>query len=221
MVDERDRAALDARLIVWRGPLPFTLIDDPPGSQSGSPDSASAPSSIDSLKDMAVGLAEDAVGAAVNMALQEAVACGIEVVDLHHQRKGQDGRKPRTLEDVYGSTWLTAGHGSVVLLWGEAGDPYVELAHLKQPAGEVGPLDVQHDHDRGRSDAPRRGRPARPRRQGRHRPRRRTGDLRHSAPDPQPARTRPSAAREARRRRPDQPQEPASRANRSRTGLAA
>jgi hypothetical protein len=34
---------------------------------------------------------------------------------------------------------ITAGAGSVVLLWGAAGDPIVEWRHLKQPAAEVGP----------------------------------------------------------------------------------
>lgn len=154
MVDEHQRAQLDARLLAWRGPLPFTIADDPRRLADWLTGLGVGTVVIDSLKDMAVGLTEDAIGAAVNMALQETVARGVEVVDLHHQRKGQEGRKPRSLEDVYGSTWLTAGHGSVVLLWGEAGDPYVTLTHLKQPAGEVGPLDVQHDHGRGRSSLP-------------------------------------------------------------------
>jgi replicative DNA helicase len=70
---------------------------------------------------------------------------------LHHQRKGQGGSKPTTLEDVYGSTWITAGAGSVLLLWGAAGDPIVELRHLKQPASEVGPLKIETDHFTGRS----------------------------------------------------------------------
>src|SRR5207248_1334883 len=76
----------------------------------------------------------------------------IELCVLHHQRKATgDNRKPRKLEDVYGSRWLTAGMGSVVLLWGEAGDLVVELCHLKQPAEEIGPLKVVHDHVRGAS----------------------------------------------------------------------
>jgi replicative DNA helicase len=154
MVTEDHRDRLDKRLLAWRGPLPFTITDDPRRLAEWLTGLGVGTVVIDSLKDMAVGLTEDAVGAAVNMALQEVVASEIEVVDLHHQRKGQDGRKPRSLEDVYGSTWLTAGHGSVVLLWGEAGDPYVSLSHLKQPASEVGPLDVHHDHGHGRSTLP-------------------------------------------------------------------
>ena len=104
---------------------------------------------IDSLKDVAVGLADDEVGACLNSAMQHAVAEGIEVAAAHHQRKGQAGSRPRTLEDVYGSTWITAGAGSVVLLWGSVGDVLVEAVHLKQPAAEVGPLRIDHDHNTG------------------------------------------------------------------------
>jgi hypothetical protein len=109
---------------------------------------------MDSLKDLAVGLAEDAVGAAVNQAAQEVVAEGVEFAVCHHQRKSQDGRKPKSLDDVYGSVWITAGAGSVVLLWGQPGDAYVELTHLKQPAAEVGPMELCHDHERGVTTIP-------------------------------------------------------------------
>ena len=96
---------------------------------------------VDALKDTAVKLTDDEVGSRVNAEIQEVIANDIEVVDDHHQRKASaDNKKPRTLADVYGSTWSTTGHGSVLLLWGEAGDPIIELSHLKQPASEVGPL---------------------------------------------------------------------------------
>ncbi len=105
---------------------------------------------VDSLKDAAVGLVDDAVGAGYNRARQTALAAGIEVVELHHLvKRGPNGTKPTTLADVYGSMHLTAGAGSVVLIWGDAGDPVVELRHLKQPRGEVGPLQITHDHARG------------------------------------------------------------------------
>ena len=50
---------------------------------------------------------------------------------------------------MYGSAWLSAGHGSVVALWGRPGDPIVELSHLKQPEEEVGPFRVLIDHELG------------------------------------------------------------------------
>ena len=69
---------------------------------------------------------------------------GIQWVGLHHPRKqGNDGSKRvNSLDDIYGSGWLTKGTGSVVSLWGDAGDRVVELLHLKQPADTVGPLTV-------------------------------------------------------------------------------
>jgi replicative DNA helicase len=63
----------------------------------------------------------------------------------------QDTRKPKALAGVYGSRWLTAGMGSVVCVWGDAGDLVVELTHLTQPVEQVGPMLVVHDHERGSS----------------------------------------------------------------------
>jgi hypothetical protein len=80
------------------------------------------------------------------------IAEGIEVLELHHLvKRGANGGRPTTLADLYGSTWLTSGAGSVILLGGDAGDPIVELLHLKTPAAEVGPWRVIHDHDAGTS----------------------------------------------------------------------
>ena len=108
---------------------------------------------VDSLKDAALGLTEDEVGAGYNRARQLALRDGVQLVELHHVVKhGPGGAQPTALADVYGSTWITAGAGSVVLLWGAAGDPLVEWRHLKQPASEVGPMQLVHDHDAGRTD---------------------------------------------------------------------
>jgi replicative DNA helicase len=153
MVDERDRQALAERLRVWPGPLPFSLSDP-----SAAPDRivnlchsyGAGTVVIDSLKDVAVGLSSEETGGRVALALQALVAGGIEVVVLHHQRKSKpDAPAPKSLDDVYGSTWITSACGSVLLLWGSPGDTYVELRHLKQPMEDVGPLTIEHDHVRG------------------------------------------------------------------------
>lgn len=152
MVSDRDRASLALGLHVWDRPLPFDLGKAAAGTfadwVSSFPEVGTV--IVDSLKDVAVGLAEDAVGATVSREHQYLMAAGIELATLHHQRKATgDNKRPRTLDDVYGSTFITGGGGSVVLLWGSAGDPIVELHHLKQPVAEVGPLTVIHDHDAG------------------------------------------------------------------------
>lgn len=143
------RALLDERLVIWRGPPAQDFGRNPQALLSMCRRAGADFVVIDSLKDVAIGLADDDVSAGLNSAIQLALAEGVDVVALHHQRKGQAGAKAKTLEDVYGSTWVTAGAGSVVLLWGQAGDPVIELIHLKQPATEVGPLQIDHDHDAG------------------------------------------------------------------------
>lgn len=153
MVTEDDRAALEARLIVWQGPLPFNLATEPERFAPWVNSFGVGTVCIDSLKDVALDLSKDETGGRVNAALQETLAYGIEVVVSHHQRKAQaNNKKPTTLSDVYGSTWITAGVGSVLLLWGDAGDAVVELVHLKQPAQEIGPLYVVHDHATGTTE---------------------------------------------------------------------
>jgi replicative DNA helicase len=154
MVTRIDEVLLRERLIVWRGPLPF----DPCKEQRGLADLAELLGAtdiiIDSLKDIALDLSKDETGSRVNLAFQEIIARGIQLCALHHQRKegrGDGTGKPRKLADVYGSRWLTAGMGSVACIWGEPGDAIVELTHLKQPADEVGPLQLLHDHTHGKT----------------------------------------------------------------------
>ena len=148
---EEHRAVLEERLKVWEGPLPFDLGRVPETLIEIARPAGAGTVVLDSYKDAAVKLTDDETGGNLNRAVQYCVADGIEVLGLHHQRKGQGGARPNTLEDVYGSTWITAGAGSVILLWGAAGDPLVELVHLKQPATEIGPLKIEHNHITGRS----------------------------------------------------------------------
>lgn len=150
MVTEDDRAALDDRLVVWRGPLPFDGARENGGLLSMAKELAADVVVVDSLKDIAADLSKEESGQGVNTAVQRLVAADIDVLALHHQRKTQAGSgPPRALADVYGSRWITAGAGSVLMLWGEAGDSVVELRHLKQPAEPVGPVKLLHDHATG------------------------------------------------------------------------
>lgn len=150
MVSEEDRDVLAERLVVWRGPLPGDISKQPDILAAMAEEFGAGTLIIDSLKDVAAKLSEDETGNRVNQALQMVCLAGVEVLALHHQRKRQQGGgKPKTLDDVFGSTWITAGAGSVLLLWGEAGDAVIEATHLKQPAEAVGPLTLLHDHERG------------------------------------------------------------------------
>jgi hypothetical protein len=146
------RDVIHDKMTVWQGPPP----EDFAASSTILVEMCRAANAdtvvVDSVKDAAVGISKDEIGAGYNRARQAAIAAGVEVAELHHQRKtGDGGGKPKTLADVYGSVWVPGGAGSVVLLWGDAGDPVVELHHLKQPRNDVGPLDVIHDHHAGTS----------------------------------------------------------------------
>lgn len=147
-----DRATLAERLTVWEGPPPLDLARHTTMLAEMAQAAGASVVIVDSLKDAALGLTEDEVGAGWNRARQTALAHGVDVLELHHTvKRGQNGATPTTLADLYGSAWITAGAGSVVLLWGAAGDLIVDLSHLKQPAEPVGPLRVMHDHAAGTS----------------------------------------------------------------------
>lgn len=145
--DDADRPILAQRLAVWKGPPPADLARTPTLLATIAANAKASHVIIDSLKDAALGLTDDEVGAGYNRARQLALAEGVELLELHHVvKRGVNGSRPNTLADLYGSAWLSAGAGSVVLLWGAAGDPIVELSHLKPPADAVGPFRVIHDH---------------------------------------------------------------------------
>jgi replicative DNA helicase len=148
--EERD--VLEACLIFWKGP-PLADMAQRPALLTELCTQADADTVIvDSLKDAAVGLSNDEVGAGWNRARQGALVNGIEVLELHHLvKRNANGGRPESIEDVYGSAWLTAGAGSVILLDGAPGDPLVKFRHLKQPMDELGPWDILHDHTAGQS----------------------------------------------------------------------
>jgi replicative DNA helicase len=135
---------------VHRGPLDFDIVRYPERLAALATEHDAGTIVLDSLKDVASALSEDDGGSGVNRAAQMVVAAGVELLILHHQRKRQQGGgKPRTLDDVYGSGWITSGAGSVLLLWGDAGDAIIAVDHLKPPMLPVGPLKVVLDHDAG------------------------------------------------------------------------
>ena len=154
MVNEQDRDILEEQLIFWTGPLPFNIVEDPSALTRFAKQHGADTVIIDSLKDVCHKLTDDEQASKTNAAIQELLASGIEACALHHQRKGLAGTKktdkvPSTIDDVYGSTWLVAGMGSIVCVWGQPGDPIVELTHLKAPAEQVGPWTLHIDFDLG------------------------------------------------------------------------
>jgi hypothetical protein len=147
-------AALEGtgRLVLGIGPPPRDLAKHPELLPELCTAARADTLVVDSLKDAAVGLTDDEVASGYNRARQLAVTAGVQVLELHHLvKRGADGKAPTTLADVYGSAWLTAGAGSVLLLTGDAGDPIVRASHLKQPMEPWGPAEIAHDHAKGTS----------------------------------------------------------------------
>ncbi|MGW6791305.1 DnaB-like helicase N-terminal domain-containing protein [Streptomyces chartreusis] len=147
-----DEKILRERLVVWEGPLPATLDKEPDLLADLAAAHRADTIVIDSLKDAVSTMVDDSLAVAFHNARMRALRNGVEIMELHHQRKATAdaprGQRP-ALDQVYGSTWITAGAGSVLFITGRAGDPAVPLHHLKTPTGEIGPLDVTHDHVRG------------------------------------------------------------------------
>ncbi|PPJ34407.1 AAA family ATPase [Nocardia nova] len=150
----KDREVL-ARLVFWKGPPLEDFAVRPEAFLELVERAGLRPGDrvfVDSLKDAAIGLSEDRVGAGYNRARQAVLAAGFDVFELHHLvKRSADGGPPKSLADLYGSTWLANGAGSVAVLIGEPGDPIVRMVHLKQPMDDCGPLTVHHDHTAGTS----------------------------------------------------------------------
>lgn len=147
---EEELRELDARMELGVGPPPKDMARNPDLLTELCLAAKADTVVVDSLKDAAIGLTDDEVGAGWNRARQLAVAAGVQVLELHHLvKRGANGKDPETLADVYGSAWLTAGVGSCLVLLGDAGSPLVKVRHLKPVAEPFGPADLAHDHARG------------------------------------------------------------------------
>lgn len=144
------RNLLADRLTFWEGP--------PPGDLAQNGDMLAELASranadviiVDSLKDAAVGLVNDDIGARWNRARQKALAEGIQMLELHHIRKHRaDGDNEAGIDAIYGSTFLTSGCGSVLLLGGTPGAAVVSVRHVKSVIDLLPPMKVLHGADDG------------------------------------------------------------------------
>jgi Domain of unknown function (DUF3854)/AAA domain len=157
---EEYRELLEAKLDFWQGGLPFNVLKEENDDALADwlLERGASHLIVDSLKDVAGRLSDEEVGAKLNAIFQRCITAGIEVCILHHNRKANaDNKRPKALADVHGSENLTRGVGSVVCLFGAAGDQEIELSHLKQPAEVVGPLVLYFDDETGRGSIERHG----------------------------------------------------------------
>jgi Bifunctional DNA primase/polymerase, N-terminal/AAA domain len=148
--NQDDRAVLAERLVIWKGPPPADVAKNPELLVELAQAAGAHTVYLDSVKDAAIGLSEDEVGAGYNRARQHLLADGRELSELHHTTKrGANGGPPTSVADIYGSAWIANGTGSIILLAGDPGDPIVGFRHVRTPAEEVGPFQLSHDQAAG------------------------------------------------------------------------
>jgi hypothetical protein len=147
---EAQRQVLAERLVIWRGPPPADIARNP-GLLNALAEKAGADTVyLDSIKDAAIGLSEDEVGAGYNRARQQLLAHRRQLAEQHHTvKRGAGGKAPTNVADIYGSAWIANGTGSIILLAGEPGDPIVGFRHVRAPADEVGPWRLLHNQRAG------------------------------------------------------------------------
>jgi replicative DNA helicase len=106
---------------------------------------------VDSLKDGVMGLSNEENAQGWNKAVQLCLREGIEICVLHHppKRAGSDPERAMDNDDSYGSTWLTAGMGSVVQMWAKADSCYVDFMQTKMPVGRLEPILLRRDNNAG------------------------------------------------------------------------
>lgn len=109
---------------------------------------------IDSGKDLAGGpLKDEGPAKALMDAIQICIANEIDVAMLHHPRKSIQevggSKRELDLDDVYGSAWLTAGSGSVLLVDGKPGSGMFRLEQLKAPSTFIDQMEIAVDYETG------------------------------------------------------------------------
>lgn len=136
IADPVNRAILSDRFVVHEGPLPFDITTDKNALADLCQRHEATTVMIDSIKDVCAKPSEEDTANGYNIARQEAVARGIEWIEIHHNRKASgDNKKPTQLDDVYGSRFLTAGGGPIYCLWGRNGSPVVEFTAVRESQG--------------------------------------------------------------------------------------
>ena len=84
---EGKRKMLAEKLVVWKGPPPGDLAANPALLTSLAEKAGADIVFLDSLKDAAIGLSDDAVGAGYNRARQLLLQSGRQLCELHHPVK--------------------------------------------------------------------------------------------------------------------------------------
>jgi hypothetical protein len=151
LVRPEHREVLGDRLVVREGAVPgVDLVEQREWLLDRAREVGATTVVVDSIKDVLPDPSDERRAGLYNQARQLCLAAGIEWIELHHNRKANGANKePNTLDDVYGSRWLTAGAGSVISLYGQPGDVVVSMSQLKSSAGDFFPRAVLLEKETG------------------------------------------------------------------------
>lgn len=134
------RGELGDRFTFLPGPLPIDASENPRALVQIADLYQADIVIVDSLKDIALGLAEDRAAANYNRARGLLLSSGRELIELHHlTKKG----------DLFGAKWLDAGVGSALRISGKPGCATSTVTQLKPVAHLVPPVKIAHDRDHG------------------------------------------------------------------------
>lgn len=157
---DSEREVAQRRLKIWTKPVPIDILGDPHAFADWVQDTFGTDVGdviVDSIKDLTpADLSKGDVGQSLDMAWKECRARGMSTLLLHHERKtgGDTSRANRqpSLDNIYGSVWLTSGMDSVLHIQGKQGANIVTYTHLKPIIELLDPIDAMHDQDRGRTE---------------------------------------------------------------------
>lgn len=151
IVDSPDRKRLiHERVVFHAGPLPRSLVADPTVVARICSFYGFGLVVVDSIKDAIASPSDEVQANSYNLARQKCLAEGVEWIELHHNRKANgDNKEPRSLDDVYGNRFITAGAGSIFSLWGQSGDTVIQLTHIRMPGNGLPPMKLELDKESG------------------------------------------------------------------------
>ena len=148
--DELQTLERDRRLVIWDKPLPVTLNTEPDILAAIADDAGADVAFIDSLKDTVTKMSDDEAGLSINRAVQSLVGNGIDAMVNAHLRKVDT--RPASVNDLFGSSNIVNGMGSVFVMWGAPGSGEAVLYALKSPADMPDEMSVVIDYETGSVD---------------------------------------------------------------------
>ncbi len=152
MVNKQDAPTLHKRLRIEHQRQLWAAAETPNMLYEAAQQTSATIIILDSGKDIAAGpLKEETAAKGLMDAIQVCISNEVDILLLHHPRKmNQDNaNKKLDIDDVYGSAWLTAGSGSVLLVAGKPGEGVFQLHQLKAPSTFINSVDCYVDYYTG------------------------------------------------------------------------